>query len=337
MALDEGGEWICHEVIDVGFVGFTASLTIMCNYVRFDVHIDIEDLGQPPSEANNPLVEEFVGFRDNFDEDVEAFEDWAVSPCLPFFRRLAPAPKVEQTFTLDDYYRPPTHLLRLKSCDGALIAEENKSQSRLPEALRPRLSISDPRLASDAFRALPQIPASKLNIVRELQPTDFEFCAVPRVVCNGRLGSKLAFKELVDEESFFRELEVYLITQQTQNSRIMHLPTLHGLVTLGDGMILGFLLEHIEHDGTLQYHADTASTPDREKWYRQIEQALGHLHKSGCCWGDVKPDNVLIDLNGYAHIIDFGGGYATEWVDEKVAGTKAGDLQGLERLKSFLG
>ncbi|PGG97805.1 hypothetical protein AJ80_09642 [Polytolypa hystricis UAMH7299] len=53
--------------------------------------------------------------------------------------------------------------------------------------------------------------------------------------------------------------------------------------------------------------------------------------------GDAKAENVLVDQYGNAWIIDFSGGYTDGWVEENVKETKAGDLQGLQQIKKFLG
>lgn len=49
------------------------------------------------------------------------------------------------------------------------------------------------------------------------------------------------------------------------------------------------------------------------------------LHKAHIIWGDAKPANILIDTNGDAWIIDFGGGYMRGWIEkdhmEKSKGT----------------
>ncbi|EXJ82201.1 hypothetical protein A1O3_06014, partial [Capronia epimyces CBS 606.96] len=68
----------------------------------------------------------------------------------------------------------------------------------------------------------------------------------------------------------------------------------------------------------------------------QIAQDLARLHQSGIVWGDVKPENVLIDKAAHAWLVDFGGSSTDGWVDKHLAETVEGDLQGLRRLGEFL-
>jgi serine/threonine protein kinase len=47
----------------------------------------------------------------------------------------------------------------------------------------------------------------------------------------------------------------------------------------------------------------------KARWADQIRKSVQSLHQSGVIWGDGKPDNVLIDANDDAWLIDFGGGW----------------------------
>lgn len=60
------------------------------------------------------------------------------------------------------------------------------------------------------------------------------------------------------------------------------------------------------------------------------------LHKIWIVWGDVKPDNVLVNAEDDAVVIDFGGGFAPKWVDQALENTKDGDDQGVSRIKNNL-
>lgn len=88
-------------------------------------------------------------------------------------------------------------------------------------------------------------------------------------------------------------------------------------------------------DGNIPQSEATAEM--KAKWATQIRQCVGRLHELGIIWGDIKTDNVIIDENGDAVILDFGGGNTQGWVDEEMYGTGEGDLQGLDKIMKTLG
>jgi serine/threonine protein kinase len=61
------------------------------------------------------------------------------------------------------------------------------------------------------------------------------------------------------------------------------------------------------------------------------------LHNLGILWRDVKTDNVLLDENNDAVLLEFGGGNTLSWVDEDKYGTMEGDQQGLQKIMKALG
>jgi serine/threonine protein kinase len=107
----------------------------------------------------------------------------------------------------------------------------------------------------------------------------------------------------------------------------------------GDG-IVGILIQKIPTCFPNLYQLISAEdhVPPalRQKWVAQIDNTVNELHRHGIIWGDVKPDNIVIDEHDDAWLIDFGGGYNPQWVDASIAGSIEGDLQGVERLKSML-
>jgi serine/threonine protein kinase len=68
----------------------------------------------------------------------------------------------------------------------------------------------------------------------------------------------------------------------------------------------------------------------------QIKQTLAGLHDLGILWRDIKTDNVLIDDNGDAVVLDFGGGNTMGWVDWDKYGTMEGEMQGLRKILDVL-
>ncbi|KAF5984623.1 serine threonine kinase [Fusarium coicis] len=109
-----------------------------------------------------------------------------------------------------------------------------------------------------------------------------------------------------------------------------------GVVRQGDGL-LGMLFTWIPNKGVLSKARAAAAPPElRERWASQIQRSVDLLHKKGIVWGDAKAENVLIDQNDDAWVVDFGGGYTMGWVDEDKTGTLEGDRQGLVKILNML-
>jgi serine/threonine protein kinase len=97
---------------------------------------------------------------------------------------------------------------------------------------------------------------------------------------------------------------------------------------------LGDLLAGVE-EGTA---APSEAAPSlRQKWAQQIRETLAELHGLGILWRDLKTQNVLIDNNGDAVVLDFGGGNTVGWVDNGKYATMEGEEQGLRKIMEALG
>jgi tRNA A-37 threonylcarbamoyl transferase component Bud32 len=121
----------------------------------------------------------------------------------------------------------------------------------------------------------------------------------------------------------------------TKNIRASYI---HEFVQFGkDTEISDVLLTYVEHRDTLtDPNTKNAPLSLRKKWIDQIRDMVRTLHAAGIVWGDAKPDNILIDSNNDLWTIDFGGSYATGWVNEDLMETVQGDLQSLSRIINFL-
>jgi serine/threonine protein kinase len=102
--------------------------------------------------------------------------------------------------------------------------------------------------------------------------------------------------------------------------------------------LVGLLLTYIENKGTLGDVAPWSDCTNEDRLRRsiQIQNYVKCLHEAGVVWGDAKPENVLVDMNGDAWLIDFGGSYTLGWVDEDKQETMEGDLQGVQRIDDWL-
>ncbi|RAL11788.1 uncharacterized protein BO97DRAFT_425087 [Aspergillus homomorphus CBS 101889] len=190
-------------------------------------------------------------------------------------------------------------------------------------------------LMEDALVDVPVYEFSDVESFREIgsQSTAYE------VTIN---GNTFLYKHAKATEPFIREITMLkAMTQLSNQGCILRVPKLVGVIGKGTTTQPGLLTTLIPSSsgnlrGLLESEAEV-SVADRQKWYDQVADAVRTLHRNGYCWGDVKWDNVVIDENRDAWLIDFEGGATLGWVDRNLDGTEAGDLQGLEILHRAMG
>jgi hypothetical protein len=115
-----------------------------------------------------------------------------------------------------------------------------------------------------------------------------------------------------------------------------------GLIT-SDAGVVGFVLGRIPAKySTLQpiitsrLVGDTPGPAMRQRWASQIERIVRELHRHDIVWGDAKPDNVLIDHDDHAWVLDFHGGATEGWVERSMLETKEGDLHAVAKMEAAL-
>lgn len=151
----------------------------------------------------------------------------------------------------------------------------------------------------------------------------------------------IAFFKLMrrgDKGFLKHELDTYKKIDKARLGSTIRISRLHGLVRDDNGAILGLLLTYIDCKHVTLSCAVEPGTPValRKKWVAQVRFIISELHGAGIVWGDAKPDNVLIDRNQDAWVVDFGGGYTEGWVPKNLAGTVEGDLLALEKIGEFI-
>ncbi|KAK2765472.1 hypothetical protein FQN54_008326 [Arachnomyces sp. PD_36] len=309
-------------------------LTTRCNGKRFYFIVDAEEL------KHGELKEEFIEMVEN--DDLE-LENWVADAIVPVMRELAP--EAPESLTLAEFYNPETFLFKLVgSIDGEL------SCIRLPDDADPE-AYNSPKIPLSevpaAQRMIPAIDASAIPIIR-MDREYFGADTPSKVLVDGK---RYQFKPVQDEHSFLRELGILSKLSETGLNQKLRVPSIYSLVHYaGDkGSILGFLMEVIQFKSTLHDLISHQKTEQhqREKWMGQIEDTVSQLHENGIVWGDVKPDNVLIDEEDNAWVVDYGGGFNlcfsvelqsySGFVDEGVTETIEGDIQGVSRIKGWLG
>ncbi|UNI16930.1 hypothetical protein JDV02_003312 [Purpureocillium takamizusanense] len=253
----------------------------------------------------------------------------------PDFERLAPPRAHTGKVTLADiaargYFKCDYRVVDEKDVRGAVTACDNAWMNRERACdIRDHQSLFP---LFDAAAVEVELPGDGMDDIYEIVPR--------KIFVDGKPGF---YKKCDRPYACLEEVAKYcaieasgLSTQQLLTSRLL------GIVADENGQASGLLYEWIETkaegvQGTLD-GAVTPATPMhlREKWASQIRSTVAELHGLQVAWGDVKADNVLIDEDDDAIVIDLEGGTTDEWVDREIGGTVAGDLQGLEKMVDFI-
>jgi len=188
---------------------------------------------------------------------------------------------------------------------------------------------------------VPIIPASQLERVDD-GLRDEELSDIPRKVRRVGTAEVFFFKAGFKCHGHLREIDI--LSQIDRSGKFdppFRTSRLMGLVVWGDGdnkgaSLMGILLEYIEGD-TLAGRMEAVSVATRLKWLRQVQTTVGRLHELGIVWGDVKPDNIMINAEEDAVVVDFGGGYTPEYIEPELQQTIQGDLVGLDHMAKVMG
>jgi hypothetical protein len=268
--------------------------------------------------------------------------------CFPLMQELAPF-SIPEPRTLQEQIYPPTYSLRVFAEDVRLSSqvltdfEFPTKYPPIPEATLQKIGLDD---------TLPVFDSSQIVLGPRLQ------ALVWKVTID---GEDMICKVAIDVfgESVSEELETYLKIRNVGTIDGLRVPELKGapmyfqIITFTADIISGIIrshagvigivlgeiphkhhnlrvLLHLVEEGTVP--ETEATTSLRLKWAEQIRYSLAQLHQLGILWRDVKTDNVLIDENNDAVLLDFGGGNTLGWVDEDKYGTMEGEQQGLQKI-----
>jgi hypothetical protein len=328
---DDNVKWFCLEIryhttlfrINVSASNFRNSphrIEEFRRYLHFlSSDADEDDEGDfDESEGDNITINDCFG--------------WAIDPFLPHFNHVAPQPPVGSTVTLQQF-------LATKSFECDLIA------------LNDRLKIGNFQQADvDGFQLGPEPhsnPSPLTTTFRSFTPSEVEIISRNRqhiLDSDPTLvrvtGQVYFFKTLVDigQRAALKEMRNYEKIQQSNFGPLVRTSRAFGIVENERHQLIGLILYHIQENTTLWDAVNNPgpSSSRKETWAKQVQHTLSALHSCGIVWGDAKPDNILIDKHGDAWIIDFGGGHTRRWVDDDLAGTVQGDLQGLRRILDFI-
>ncbi|KAF2010882.1 hypothetical protein BU24DRAFT_454425 [Aaosphaeria arxii CBS 175.79] len=275
--------------------------------------------------------------QDDEIEDPEAWKDfneWVLEPFEPIFRGVPLLPANEK-YTLQQYLFPEIIFYTLRSVDGKLVPvpqSEEKQSDRLPFGVK-----------------LPQELCSPWS---SIHPKHIRYgngidhmhsCDPRRAFIDGDIPRRYFFRfhHLAPHRTVEYELTKYASIRDAGLDHL-RIPQLYGIVQDDAGLVYGLLFSHIDSVSVnLRYDmaVEEAPTDLRERWISQITDTLQDLHDAGITWGNAKPDNVMIDVNNDAWLIEFGGGHegwVEEEMEETLAGTVKGDLQGLAKIVAYI-
>ncbi|KAK3290436.1 uncharacterized protein B0H64DRAFT_378648 [Chaetomium fimeti] len=299
---------------------------------KFDESLE----GKALTEISDLSWGEFDETRDKATERLEKeFAKLAADACLQAMQQLVPIP-IPDTQILEQYLYPQTYILQILT-----DFERTKLTCQTLDAYA-GLSDRHPPISEDELRAMgldlettdiPLIRASQVILVRRLQGLVWKV-----MVDREELVCKAAIDRF--EHPLVNELETYLKVRSAGVA--LRIPELKGIVVSDKGVI-GILLGYIPHE----YHSlrallagiDAGSILPGEATVslRRIEETLRGLHRLGILWRDIKTDNILIDDDDDAVVLDFGGGNTVGWVDQDKYGSMDGEEQGLLKIKEALG
>ncbi|KAH8724866.1 hypothetical protein GQ44DRAFT_617233 [Phaeosphaeriaceae sp. PMI808] len=323
----------CYSVVDFLFSDHDAEseLTIMCNGKRFHITLSADNFEESPSIKERYIY--YLQVAEAFELDgltVDDFYDWVLEPFLPIFRNVPPLVGYQKP-TLQDYLFPDTMEYTLRAVKEELIPFLNSQvqSGQLPYGVR---------LCQELCSLWPSFHPRQVQLCDDY-PEEALSRAPTKVLVDGKTTCFFKAYYSGDTRSARDELSNYKSIGEARLEQHLRISRLYGLIRDNNsGLVYGLLLSYIDCRNLTLGCAVKPNTPSyfRQQWANQITHILKSLHEVGIIWGDVKPDNVLIDVNKDAWIIDFGGGYTEGWVERKIAGTVQGDLQGLAKILEYL-
>lgn len=308
-----------------------ANLIVVCNGRRVTIDVQAADLASSP-----PILERYLFLLQVADEcELDEYTeddvyDWIAEPLIPVFYELEALEKKNDT--LETFFNPEKYFYSLRAEGDRLIPiQQPEPSARWPifgikssEDYSSSISFFKPCQVQVCPKPVQIGPPSAIPSKVKLPDGTFAFLKVMRH--NYAASMRL-------------ELKTYQQIQEAGLDPSLRISRLLGIVH-SDGLILGLLLTYIDCRNRTLACAAKPGTAERaaarRKWAEQVRATVATLHEAGIVWGDVKPDNVLIDQDEDAWLIDFGGSYTEGWVPRELAGTIEGDRCGMKKMAGFL-
>ncbi|KAM0331571.1 hypothetical protein ACHAQA_003250 [Verticillium albo-atrum] len=285
------------------------------------------DFFKDSPEASQGFQRAFTMMNEGNDQCTELWDyfEWVVGFFLPQFQAHAPPVVHTGKLTLADL-----DVQEVFECEFHVVQEE-PIPGHVTQRMEEEVEDFDARTLQTSF---PIIELADVEVPYD-QTTDI-FSIIPqRVVVGGR---SCFYKLSASVESARNEIGKHdKIAASGLTPSDLSTSRLSAIVVASKGRLRGLIYDFIESEERLTW-AIGESTPLglKEKWASQIKDTVTKMHRLDVIWGDVKADNVLIDKDRNAVIIDLEGGITQGWVDHENEGTVRGDLQGLEKMTDFI-
>ncbi|KAI0109123.1 hypothetical protein GGR51DRAFT_512812 [Nemania sp. FL0031] len=329
--------WQCHETEDdVSLIFRTTNGRI------FYCHLDPTQFIRSPKATEEYF--KCINLCRSDEEELDGFyvEDawaWFSNAFEPLIHELAPSTlTLDHRPTLSDYLFAPYFVCTLDAVD---------------EEMNPRrLDTQDHGWGAPFVRADQQNLDNLRQWTRLYQPSEVELCydnhktvliQPPSRVTVSSDDTQVtfffkAFGRTFSRQHAMKELDTLkkIAAAQFPPPPEVRVCRLHGVVQAEEGLA-GMLFSWIDVKAFLSRGlAEDSPVELRIRWREQIKATLEWLHKCEIIWGDAKAENILIDKENNAWVIDFGGSYTPGWVDEEKAGTVEGDMQGFKKIMEIL-
>ena len=253
-----------------------------------------------------------------------------ISECKHTMLSLAtPVQKLNgEQLSLEGFLQPSTFYLQLRTVD-------QKLQAFMIEGISGFAGMHDAAPLPVDFA-----PQSVSTLTPSAEVEFIEDLFMRKIVKVSRGGEVCVFKSATHGNEGQLQREINVLQQISETWKVddpnrPKVPWFLGLITSG-GQTIGMLEEFIDGTNLQLFNLQDTSSAQRQKWKHQIEQSLTKLHQNGFVWGDVKAENIMIDKADNAWLVDFGGSWTDGWVDEALAETMEGDLQGFSRVMELL-
>ncbi|CAK38035.1 hypothetical protein CBS115989_1366 [Aspergillus niger] len=321
-----------HRIVEDRIYAEGAFLVIISRAVLFEITLRASDFFSTSLEThvNVWLSKAYASDKaTDFDEApddgevLKDFWDWLVLQCAQYIRHNAPVtqePVILQRFTF-----PQTHAIQLLPING-LITAVPINYKRFSKSSLPTISA----LISGLPPSVLKLSAADVLIYPEPDNEFDHTCDIPRRVQVAERS--LFFKSAINTGTFISEVSV--LSRVSELGLSINVSKIYAIVlSENEKIIIGILIGWLPFRSRNLWSDELIRMKNYYvKWERQILDTVKVLHSNDIVWGDVHPGNIVIDYTLDAWVVDFDGGYRSEFVDGKSAGTKQGDLEGIRNV-----